>query len=208
MLPTVLDVAFNEPFKSFIFDDSDTEPAFITDKDELAKTMEQFTEEWNRERDQFLFSLLPESSGKSSAKGKDRIVSSALHLATTFFRCSSGQTDCPSAGDAIPYPDILTHNCQRSLAKKGNLRNTDPEGLAILSTRLYTRPWLLDCHELVFDQRASFVARMVVQECGENPDEVTTERMSAANCRLECIRCSEPKKGRCVMKWDAAVSSH
>lgn len=205
MLPRVLDVALSEPFKSFIFDDSDKEPTFITDKNQLAKTMEKFTETWNEERDQFLLSLFPEPLRKSNAKGKGKAVPSPLNLATTFFRCSSGQEGCPSAGGAIPYPSVLAHSCQRPLARKENRRNTDPDGLWKLSTHFYTRPWLLHCQDLSFDQKASDVARMVVQECGENPDEATAERMGGL--RFECVRCSEPKLGRCVMKWDVAVSS-
>lgn len=206
MLPRVLDVALSEPFKPFIFDDTDTEPPFITDKNELAKTMERFTEAWNEERNQFLFSLLPEPYRKPNAKGRGKAIPSALDLATTFFRCSSGQ-GCPSPKGAIPYPGVLTHGCQRSLARKEIRRDTDPDGFWKLSTHFYIRPWLHHCQDLSFDQKASSVARMVIQECGEHPDEATAEKMDELG--LECVRCSEPKRGRrCVMKWDMAVSSH
>ncbi len=204
LLPKSLDVAFKEPFKSFIFDDSDTEPTYMTDDDELATILRQFTEEWNETRNQLLLSLMPPSTrkgnGKIDVKGKGKATpASALDLATTFFQC-------PSCPEALSYPRVLAHDCQRLPATSGNRRDTDPEGLSMFTAGVYSRPWLCSCHGLVFDQQTSNVAAEIVQVCGENPDEATTERMDEIDCRLECVRCSEPKKGRCVMKWRMAVS--
>ncbi len=211
ILPKVLDVAFTEPFKSYLFEDSDTEPTFIADKDELAKILDQFTEEWDETRNQLLLSLIPTSTDKggeeANEKGKGKEASlSALNLATTFFQCSSGQEDCPSTSDNISYPRILAHEYQRPIATTDNCRDTDPEGLQVLSINLYSRPWLANSPDLVFDQVSSDVARMIVQEFGENPDEITAERMDEIGHRIECVRCSGPVDGRYVMKWRMAVS--
>lgn len=213
ILPKVLDVAFSEPFRSFVFDDLDTEPTFITDKDELAGIMERFTEEWNEARNEFLLSLIPKFTSKGrageSTKGKGAATPiSVLELATTFFQCPSGRKNCSSGQDALSYPRILAHECQRTLATRKNRRDTDPEGLHILSTGLYSRPWLSTCKGTTFDQEASDIARMIVQECGEDPNEVTAERMDDIGCRLECLRCSGTRRGqeRCIVKWRMAVS--
>lgn len=211
VLPQVLDVALTEPFKSFIFNDSDMEPTYITDDDELISIMERFTEEWNESRNQFLLSLIPlpppppastrEESGKIDVKGKGKATSTSatLDLATSFFKCHN-------CTETLHYPRVLAHQCQRPPATSVNKRDTDPEGLSMLLAGLYSRPWLCNCHGLTFDQEASDAARLIVQECGENPEEATAERMDEIDCRLECVRCSEIKKGRCVMKWRMAVS--
>lgn len=208
ILPKVLDVAFSEPFKSYIFEDSDTEPTFMSDKDELAKILNQFTEEWDETRNQLLLSLIPTSTDdvveKANEKGKGKQTStSALNLATTFFQCSSGREACSSTRDTISYPRILAHECQRP---KASCRDTDPEGLRVLANRFYSRPWLANSPDLTFDQVASDAARMVVQVCGENPDEATAERMDEIDYRIECVRCSTPRYGRNIMKWRMAVS--
>ncbi|KAF9448882.1 hypothetical protein P691DRAFT_813470 [Macrolepiota fuliginosa MF-IS2] len=202
-MPKTLDVALGEPFNSYILSGSDSEPTFITDSDKFGKALGHFAEEWNESRNQFLASLLPKSvrgAGKASAKGKGRadISTKALELATTFFQCSS-------CVEPISYPRVLAHECLRQPCTSGNRRDSDPETLQALSITYFPRPWMCDCEDLTFDQEASEIARAIVQVCGENPDELTAERMDEMDCRLECTRCSEPKKGRWVMKWRMAV---
>lgn len=202
-MPQILDVALTEPFKSYVLGELDEEPIFMTDNDEFAKSLEHFTEDWNESRNQFLASLLPKSQngpGRASAKGKDKAGSSAkaLNLATTFFQC-------PSCVEPISYPRVLAHECQRQPSTQVNRRDADPEDLLVVSAAIYHRPWLCDCRDLTFDQEASNVARAIIHECGENPDEITAEQMDEKECRFECVRCSEPRKGRWVMKWRMAV---
>ncbi|KXN91510.1 hypothetical protein AN958_00772 [Leucoagaricus sp. SymC.cos] len=203
-LPQILDFAISEPFKSFILSESDEEPVFITDDTEFLSATNTFLEEWNGSRDQFLISLFPASNkgSRANAKGKDKAVdgSYVLNLATTFFQC-------PACVEPISYPRALAHECLRSSCTQSNRRDDDPEDLAVLSAGIsYCRPWLCDAKDLIFDQEASDVAKMIVLECGGNPAETTAQQMDEMNPRLECLRCTEPKKGRSVMKWRMAVS--
>lgn len=201
-LPKILDIALTEPFKSFILSDSDEESTFVTDQEELEGALRSFADDWNESRNQFLASLLPDAGDKLNTKGKAKAApnSAVLNLATTFFQC-------PSCPEPISYPRILAHECQLQSCTANNRRDTDPEDLTNFLNGIFTRPWFCESQELTFDQEVSDIARMIVQECGENPDEASPERMDEKDCRLECTRCSEPKRGRWVMKWRMAVCS-
>ncbi|KAF5358484.1 hypothetical protein D9756_001346 [Leucocoprinus leucothites] len=199
-LPQVLDFALSEPFKSMLLNEADEELK-LNDL-ELFGEFDRFLENWNGLRDQFLISLTPFSSqaSESDAKGKGKAKASptVLDLATTFFQC-------PGCTEPISYPRVLAHECLHTFSVQSNRRDADPEHLAMLSNGSHYRPWLCDAQDLIFDQEASSIAKMVVKECGENPDEATAERMDELDCRLECLRCAEPKKGRLVMKWRMAI---
>jgi hypothetical protein len=140
-------------------------------------------------------------ASKVNAKGKEKAVSNtaALSLATVLFQC-------PSCVEPISYPRVLAHDCLRSASTQTNKCDNDPEDLTVLSNGFYSRPWLCDARELSFDLEASEVAKTIVQVCGANPDETSAETMDNLDYRLECLKCSEPKKGRLVMKWRMAVS--
>jgi hypothetical protein len=202
-LPQVLDFALCEPFNSFVLSESEDQPIFITDESELLDALNKFFDRWNDSRNQFLASLILNAVRRpsQSPKGKGKAESNldALNLATTFFQC-------PDCVEPISYPRILAHECLRSFCALSNKRNTDPEHLDILSAGgPYRRPWLCEAEGLTYYRDASDIAKMIVQECGASPNEVTAADMDRLDCRLECVRCTEPKKGRLVMKWRMAV---
>ncbi|KAJ7274434.1 hypothetical protein B0H12DRAFT_398397 [Mycena haematopus] len=120
-------------------------------------------------------------------------VEADLHLATTFFACS---TD----GEPLRSSTILVHPS----TTRFRYGEWDYESDSLQGT-LSEEAWNA-ANSVQFQKQAHRSARLVVEACGLDPDVTTSTEMDEINPALECLNCGN-EHGRLVMRWIQAVRS-
>jgi hypothetical protein len=178
-LPNAPDVAALEPFYSLVFKspvDTDLQESNFAD---LGPELGELCDEWIQSSSELLLRLIPRS-----------FAIKHLDLATIFFRCHSCR-------EPISYPRILKHECLTR-----NLPGEDDELLQACSNQ---RPWNYGVEQVVFDEESHACAKEIITVCGQDPRSITMYEMDDLDCRVECLRCAHPSRGRLVMEWKTAV---
>lgn len=116
---------------------------------------------------------------------------SMLHLATTFFHCTSCKAE-------VQHPRILIHACTTSLRYSEDVSSP-------YFFDLGCEPWNFGGKRVSFHHVAYTTSRSILKSCGYDPDVVTTQQIYDANPLIECLDCSNEKQGRLVMRWPQAV---
>ncbi|KAJ7040353.1 hypothetical protein C8F04DRAFT_254471 [Mycena alexandri] len=184
IFPPKLDMIRTEPFRTVI-EDSPTNPEVkLTEEsfDAALLHVPSFSAEWRRSKDQELVELMKKTSPDSTEAD--------LHLATTFFACST-------ASEAIGYPRILVTS---SATAYDYWDYRDEEEANSLRVALREDSWNAN-GTIRFHEQASLNARAVVEACGLDPDVTTAAEMEEINPAMECVNCYNEYLGRHIMRW-------
>ncbi|KAJ8092066.1 hypothetical protein PM082_024306 [Marasmius tenuissimus] len=116
---------------------------------------------------------------------------SALHLATTVFRCNA--VDC---GKHLFYPHVLIHPCTSSpsfqpltVLEKNN--DSTPFIPSDACQIVESVPWNAGGDRIIFDHEASSHARAIVEACGLDPSQATAADLVMKNPLFECVTCRD-----------------
>lgn len=113
IMPPVSQIASSEPVYS-VFKSAPTRDLSMEDFRGLKAQIFEFIMSWKEETDQLLASLLP-----CVSKGKKKVYTSQIELATTFFICHQ-------CAEPIAYPRILVHKCLiRTSARESHVGDKD-----------------------------------------------------------------------------------
>ena len=223
--PTAWWIGSSEPITSLI--KSDRRKISKEDFKKAESQLRNLITSWREKTDHYLAALMPQPSGKGKKKDFRNSQTSALELATTFFKCDW-------CTELISYPRVLMHSCfVEDQEKAGDEEEDecgmeDPEEDVVAGPRVPQKitlntvfPTLSGCHSfgmcagkegVTYDEEASNAARVIIVACGQDPMTVTYAAMEEMDARLECLRCSravqakqKAKSVRLVMKWPMAV---
>lgn len=201
LLPSVIDLAMMEPFRSLIFDTPLDRKVEKKDFFRKQRLLQELTPLFNENRNELLVSLLPKP--KNARRKSKRVAGDVtrLQLATTFFHCKWCR-------DTITYSRVLVHNCLTiPHPEEQNDENVDSHNWRdIIHPYLNIAPWNYGDNQVSFEDEVSELAAAFIGVCGEDPQTVTMEHMDSLDVRLECVSCCHPSRGRLVMKWKLAVS--
>lgn len=188
---------------------------------------------WKAHSDDYLIGLMP---ADSSRKGKrKKLDSSALNLATTFFKCHF-------CTEPISYPRVLMHHCLHNntmnsdelkgdgdildeetdedvepvIPMKSRSREPRPPRTITVQTLWETIPTFTPTGfrpgqpGITFDEESYTLSRKIVKACGQDPNTATHEVMEMNNARLECETCRKAREGgkgraHVAMRWLMAV---
>ena len=197
-------------------------PERIPEKDfeKMEPQLRSLITSWKEETDCYLATFIPQPSGKGKKKDSSNSKTSALELATTFFKCYW-------CTEPISYPRILTHGCLLKAVKlqeetggeeddESDMEDleedmvVDARGPRVLQppkeiTPDMVLPMLSDHYSLgmyagkegvSYDKEASNIARDIITVCGQDPMTVTYAAMEEMHARLECLRCSQAMQAK------------
>ncbi|KAK7025548.1 hypothetical protein VNI00_015901 [Paramarasmius palmivorus] len=102
VMPSALDVALLEPFKTVIEDLPIEAGADMSLFEEAAKMLPVFIQQWNMRRKQDVFDAF--------LKKKPDATEYDLYLCTTLFQCN--RPHCALANSVYPYLSVLGHHCE------------------------------------------------------------------------------------------------
>ncbi|KAF7374930.1 hypothetical protein MSAN_00379100 [Mycena sanguinolenta] len=184
--PAKIDVLLTEPFRAVI-EDTPIEPEEkVTEEsfDAAVSSVVEFSADWRRRKQEELVKIMQKIHPDS--------VEADLHLATTFFTCSTYTNAEPlststilvhASATAIRYGEWGEDSVQKTLGEEA-----------------WNAAGRVRLHE-----QAQRNARFVVEACGLDPDVTTSAEMDEINPALECLNCSNEMYGRCVMRWTRAA---
>ena len=219
--PTAWWIASSEPIASFM---KNGLPERIPEEDieKLEPQLRSLITSWKEETDCYLATLIPQPSGKGKKKDSHNSKTSALELATTFFKCYW-------CTEPISYPRILMHGCllkavklqEEAEGEEDDESDSDMEdfeedmvvdarGPQVLRppkevTPDMAFPMVSDYYSLgmcagkegvSYDEEASNFARDIITACGQDPMTVTYAAMEKIHARLECLRCSQAMQAK------------
>ncbi|KXN91511.1 hypothetical protein AN958_00773 [Leucoagaricus sp. SymC.cos] len=172
LLPTVEDIACQEPYQSRLLDGNDEVINTAVDEEELA----QIIANWNEMRRRYLLSLIPSYLAVASN-------SDPLELAFTYF-----SFDGPRPDISFPYTQAYSYRVEGL----GKIPDDAPRALHLLRGH-FTRPWSWDSHAFFFNHRTHQIAKSIIIATGRDPFKVTSQAMDQLSERLSfrCLRCSE-----------------
>ncbi|KAJ6513367.1 hypothetical protein C8R45DRAFT_1068349 [Mycena sanguinolenta] len=184
LLPPKIDVLLTEPFRVVIEDtpieETLTEESFAA----AISSVAEFSVDWQRRKEKELVKIM--------RKNHPDAVEADLHLATTFFSCSTYFTEL------LGFPTILVHPSPTQFDDQW-----EEEDTVDLQHTLQEQAWNAD-GRVRLQERAQRNARAVVEACGLDPDVTTGAEMDEINPALECLNC-RTDRGSLVMRWTGAV---
>ncbi|KAI5832226.1 hypothetical protein K523DRAFT_268056 [Schizophyllum commune Tattone D] len=126
--------------------------------------------------------LVANSSESDTTNETDHGTEAALHLATTFFKC----TLCDS--EPMPFARIIRHHCQR--VAKGSKKDdeedkTDISFDALMRSKRSHEPFY-KTGTVTLDALAGVHAELLIKACGKDPKTTTFAEMEAHDARFEC----------------------
>ncbi|KAJ6619755.1 hypothetical protein B0H10DRAFT_2024791 [Mycena sp. CBHHK59/15] len=191
LFPAKMDVICTEAFRSVI-EDPPTHPEEKVTEESFAAAILQlprFSSEWKQRKDEELLHIM-----KQAIPGS---VADDLHLAATFFSCSSGY----DLGETVGYPRILAHWA----ASSRRYENDTDERMQTIRQCVNGDFWNAG-GRIRFHHKAYHTVRSVVEACGLDPDVTTTDEMNDIDPVLECLNCNSENYGPLVMRWIQAAA--
>jgi hypothetical protein len=186
ILPAASDLAALETFRTVIEHTPIEEEVTAAHFQDSMANFPSLVEDWRRSKDRELLDMVKACPIIDSSD----ITESRLLFATTYFRCELCEAE-------IEYPRILVHKCTRLLF----LHKSEVESFFI---DLGSTPWNYGGKRLSFHLEAYAMAVTVLIDCSIRLDAKITE-IQAADCRFECLSCTNEEKGRLVMRWPKVV---
>lgn len=192
ILPRVTDIAVFDPFRAVIFG-LDTETANF-DKDDI----DQMCKAWLKDRDDFIYSLLPPDI--KDRYGKEQL-SSLLSLPILRFR---GWTEFATLGEVYDSRENMW-DCQPKDLDDIEIRDMLNEN--IWEFRNTSAPWSWSFENLKFDRQAFIIVRDIVRYLDLDPYSTTLEDLEEFEGTFRCISCfpSWPSAG-CTFSAPEMVS--
>jgi hypothetical protein len=189
VFPPKVDMIRTEPFRVVIEDTSIEPEEKVTEESFAAAILQvpEFSTVWKRCKDQELVEMMKKTRPDS--------VETDLHLAATFFMCSTKE--------AISYPRILVSSSATLYSPWSRDPGATPLGATSLEQALSAQAWNEPAN-IRFHAQASSAVRAVVEACGLDPDVTTSAEMDEINPVLECLNCSNDSS-RLVMRWIQTV---
>ncbi|TFK48760.1 hypothetical protein OE88DRAFT_502041 [Heliocybe sulcata] len=203
--PSTADICLTEEFERFTTMGGDVASAMRELSDAVSQ-LPRLVDEWRADAKLELCQLLPSLPDDYPDRDNAWKEPRRLQLATTIFRCQSCE-------ELVHYPRVLVHSCLTKFSRSsssctGEHADGPAEETDIRLLALQCKPWSCDGGRLVYDTRASGLARSLVAACGLSPDATTKDRMDELNARFTCLarRCVV---GGCrphqAMAWNTAI---
>ncbi|GJE86881.1 hypothetical protein PsYK624_029640 [Phanerochaete sordida] len=187
-LPTLVDLAHMDPFRSLLDPDADTPTLLKPDSfDELCLQLTAHLEIWQRKVNDSLASLVALSSPSTAGN---------LTRACVAFDCNKCKRN------SFEFPGVVAHECLYTYNEPPRTDMLDYE-IFKFSKNTGRLPWSSD------NLRLSSLAdlnsrRTVISACGLDPDVATSEQMDDLDARLACSTCSDGAS-KYIMDWRTAI---
>ncbi|KAF7374998.1 hypothetical protein MSAN_00385900 [Mycena sanguinolenta] len=182
--PPKVEVLLTEPFRAVIEDTPDGPDQKLTEESFAAAilSLPEFIADWVQRKETELVEIMQKDHPGS--------VAVDLHLATTFFACSTYDPE------PLRFPTILVHRSTTVI------RDSEWDFDSLQRT-LREEAWNADGN-VRLHQQAQRNARLVVEACGLDPDVATSTEMDEINPALECLNCGS-EGDHYVMRWVQAT---
>ncbi|KAF8963395.1 hypothetical protein BDZ97DRAFT_1820622 [Flammula alnicola] len=150
-------------------------------------------QKWKENNDGKLRELIAEACGPEYVFNPHTV----LHLATTFFSCSS----CGQCRDSFQYPRVLMHSC----SKWAGYSYWSPDAhTRIIGYVLNDGHWNRS-KVISFKKESLQLMTHVVRMCGFDPATTTARKMDEVAPIIECVSCNDVREGRATMSWKAVI---
>ena len=186
--PSRADVCWRQEVREVIVDGTDQE--FENCKLDIQSKISEWSATWLEERRKALLGVLPQASPTIEH----------LSLATTLFSC----TTC-SWRDSVHMhiDDALTHHCSHC-EWSGGLQEMFPnQNSRAVYRKTVGTPWNSGLGRYQYSANDAKLVRVVLLECGENPEIITTQEMNRKHHRFASF---ESDGKITVISWFEAVS--
>lgn len=186
IIPGFADLVMMDKFKTVIEDTPVEQEVTAAHFQEAMSELTSLIDVWRQSKDRELLEMMKACSDI----GPDA-QESMLHLATTFFHCTSCRAE-------VQHPRILIHSCTTSLRFSEDVSSP-------YFVDLGCEPWNFGGKRVSFHQVAYTTSRSILTVCGFDPDVTTAQDIHNVDPLIECLDCSNEKQGRLVMRWPQAV---
>ncbi|GLB35481.1 hypothetical protein LshimejAT787_0210460 [Lyophyllum shimeji] len=187
ILPPVADIAILPSFRTIVENTPYKDKVLKSHFEQAMNELPSIVSTWRKSKDEELTAMI-----RGGSETGTEVTEATLLLAATFFRCSYCARE-------ISYPRILVHACTTRIGFY-DVEKVDP-----YFDDLTSRPWN-DGHVVSFDPLASRRARLILRSCGLSPETLTSDQLNTLDLRFECRKCTEPEKGRLIMRWPRVIS--